>query len=280
MRVSQIVSNWRDYPLQQGTIWENRYRIDHMLGMGSYGQAYTCTDIKTNEIVLLKRNKPSKGRLGIELLRRESVIMESLSHAQIPKWLNYSKRWLDEGLIMQYVEGYNLEFSIYELEQSYSELDALLIIQALLKPLIYLHNEGFVHRDVRIPNVLMRDGTFYLIDFGLSCSINEELPAELRHALGELSGQTYDSAGFIKKRMRAPIPASDWFGLGHLFLFVMYAGYEHPDGEVEKGWEEELKLHPEVKKFLRKLLNDEQAWQTTEQCEQELNHLIHLIKAT
>ncbi|MBH5318677.1 protein kinase family protein [Paenibacillus sp. GSMTC-2017] len=277
-KCAQVIENWRDYPLEQGAIWAKRYRIDHMLGMGSYGQAYTCTDIITNKVVLLKRNKPSKGNLGIELLRRESSIMQSLSHPQIPKWLNYSKRWQDEALIMEYVEGYNLEFSIYELEQSYSERDALLMIQALLKPLVYLHNEGFVHRDVRIPNVLIREGTFYLIDFGLSCGVGEQLSEKLRHALGEQSGPPSDSAGVIKKKMRSPNPASDWFGLGHLFLFVMYAGYDHPEGEEEKSWEEELQLHPEVRSFVSKLLNDGSAWSHTKQCENELEELLTKLK--
>src|SRR5688572_15703400 len=98
-----IVEAWRDYPLQPGAVWEGRYRVERLLGMGSYGQAYVCLDLQSNEFVLLKRNKPSKGRVGIELLRRESAIMERLEHPQIPRRFAYSKRRRDEALIMEYV---------------------------------------------------------------------------------------------------------------------------------------------------------------------------------
>ncbi|RIX60241.1 protein kinase family protein [Paenibacillus nanensis] len=269
-----IVEAWRDYPLQPGKLWNGRYRIERLLGMGSYGQAYLCIDLETNEQVLLKRNKPSKGQTGIELLRRESEIMSALDHPQIPKRLAYSRRRRDEALIMQYVNGHNLEYMIYEQNETYSEAEALKMLQLLLKPIRYLHEQGYVHRDVRIPNVLLQGGLLHLVDFGLACRIGERLPEHLLEALGEGSGLAKDSAAAVKRRMRTPAPASDWFGLGHLFLFVMYAGYEPAAGAEEKSWEAELELQPEVKHFVGKLLNDEYAWVTTEQCERELAALL------
>lgn len=278
-RWRSILEAWRDYPLQPGKRWNGRYRIARMLGMGSYGQAYVCIDLETNEPVLLKRNKPSKGQTGIELLRRESEIMSQLNHPQIPKRLAYSRRHRDEALIMQYVDGHNLEYLIYEQNEAYTDIEALRMLQMLLKPIRYLHEQGFVHRDVRIPNVLLKDGLLHLIDLGLACRIGERLPEHLIEALGEGGGLAEDSAAAVKRRMRNPAPASDWFGLGHLFLFVMYAGYEPVEGAAEKSWEEELKLEPEIKEFVSKLLNDENAWETTEQCELELAELLDRLEA-
>ncbi|MBD2844756.1 hypothetical protein IDH44_06100 [Paenibacillus sp. IB182496] len=50
--------------------------------------------------------------------------------------------------------------------------------------------------------------------------------------------------------MREPRPASDLYGVGHLLLFLLYAGYEEPAAgktgapgqEPEPGWDEELEL--------------------------------------
>lgn len=278
-RLKEIIDAWRDYPLQTGYVWQGQYRIERLLGMGSYGQAYACTDLLTGSVMLLKRNKPSKGRIGIELLRRESDLMRSLEHPQIPKWLNYSKKKRDEALIMQYIEGHNLEYGIYERHITYTDLEALAVLKALLEPLAYLHEQGYVHRDVRIPNVMLQGKDLYLIDLGLACRIGEQLPASLRQALGEANDiMAADSASAIKRRMRNPLPSSDWFGLGHLFLFLMYAGYEHPDGKQEQSWEEELGLRPEVRLFVSKLLHDGMEWQTTDQCLQELNALIAAMK--
>lgn len=271
---SQIAVNWRDYPLQPGTVWDGRYTIERLLGMGSYGQAYACRDGHSGATVLLKRNKPSKGSLGIELLRRESETMKRLSHPQIPRWLGYGKQGRDEALIMEYVNGHNLEYAVYEQQRRFETAEALRLLRELLEPIGHIHAAGIVHRDVRIPNVLLDGGVPKLVDFGLACRIGERLPEELRLSLGERDGWPEDSAAATRQRMRAPYPSSDWFGLGHLFLFLMYAGYEHPAGEREASWEEELKLPGEVQDFIGRLLNDEHAWADTESCARELDALI------
>lgn len=268
-----FVTEFRDYPLQPGKRWGNRYTVIRFLGMGSYGQAYLCRDEESGEQVLLKRNKPSKGATGIALLRREYRIMQAALHPQMPRPLDYAVSGKQEALIMEYIAGYNLEYAIYEQNQTFTTLEALHILKQLLQPLKQLHAAGYVHRDVRIPNVIMADGKPHLIDRGLACAIGEELPSELRAALGEGSGIT-GSAAAIKRRMRSPYPSSDWFGLGHLFLFIMYAGYEADENQEERSWEEELALPAAVRDFLRKLLNDDSAWPSTEACENGLDELI------
>ena len=273
----EFVTEFKDYPLQPGKTWGNRYVVERFLGMGSYGQAYACRDLESGNVVLLKRNKPSKGNTGIELLRREYRIMQAAEHRQMPRPFDYRKIGRQEALIMEYVEGYNLEYAIYERNQTFSVMEGLTLLKQLMQPLKQLHAAGYVHRDVRIPNVLISGGQPHLIDLGLSCAVGEELPEELRKALGEGSGLLAGSAGAIKHRMRTPHPSSDWFGLGHLFLFIMYAGYEAEENQEERSWEEELELPDEVRLFLHKLLNDDSAWTSTEACERELDELMVML---
>ena len=67
----------------------------------------------------------------------------------------------------------------------YSLHESLSILMELLQPLEHLHQAGYVHRDVRIPNVVNDGQRLYLIDFGLSCRIGEQLPEALRMGLKE-----------------------------------------------------------------------------------------------
>ncbi|MFX3636001.1 MAG: serine/threonine protein kinase [Candidatus Pristimantibacillus sp.] len=265
--------NWMDYPLREGKIWAGRYRIEQFIGMGSYGQAYRCTDLMSDSFVLMKRGKPSKRDIGRKMLKQESEILQRLDHPQIPKWLNDAIHRHEEALIMELVEGDNLEHSIMESGLTYTEGEALRLVRQLLDPLKYLHEAGYVHRDVRTPNVVEHGGRISLIDFGLTCRIGEVTSNQRQTDTGdaELSGFA-DSWGAVRHRMRYPYPTSDLYGLGHLFLFLMYAGYVPDEGQGERGWEEELAFHPLVKNFIRGLLEDK--WQSAVECEQELDRIL------
>jgi len=266
-------NDWLDYPLRQGTVWAGKYRVERPLGMGSYGQAYRCTDLRTGAAVLMKRSKPSKREAGREMLRRESELMRRLRHPQIPQWLDEAVHRNETILVTELVEGDNLEQSIMELGYAYTEREALTIVLQVLRPLRYLHEAGYVHRDVRIPNVIRSGESVWLIDFGLACQIGEEQPDKWRGAeeLPEAGG-VGNGWSAVKRRMRKPEPSSDLNGLGHLFLFLMYAGYVSREGQEERGWEEELTLQPPVKRFLTGLL--EGRWKTAADCERELERLL------
>jgi len=265
---------WVDYPLRQGMVWAGRYQIEQYIGEGSYGQAYRCKDLQTGAIVLLKRSKPSKRKNGQRLLRRESDVMQALHHPQIPSWLGMVAHRREFALVMTFIEGDDLERSISEQGRTYTQWQALRIVRELLKPIGHLHAAGFVHRDVRIPNVLVRGECIYLIDYGLACRIGEVQPAD---GAAERS-KNQEPIGFadgweaVKQRMRTPETSSDLHGLGHLFLFLMYASYVPDEGQEERSWEQELELHTDVKSFIRGLLDGR--WQTAAVCERLLDDLL------
>ncbi|QKS46364.1 protein kinase [Paenibacillus cellulosilyticus] len=266
--------NWMDYPLRQGMVWADRYRIEQYIGEGSYGQTYRCTDEHTGKAVLLKRSKPSKRAVGRRLLQRESDVLQALHHPQIPRWLGEAVHRREAALVMELIEGLSLERLMMERSQTYTQQQALQMVRQLLHPLKHLHAAGFVHRDVRIPNVLVCGDRVYLIDYGLACPIGEEQPVE-----ASALSRKHEPSGFadgweaVKQRMRAPEPASDLHGLGHLFLFLMYASYEPAEGQEERSWEEELTLDSEVKAFIQGLL--EGCWYTAAECEQALHEFVY-----
>lgn len=269
--------DWMDYPLRQGMLWAGRYRIEQYIGEGSYGQAYRCTDQLTGERVLLKRSKPSKRAIGRKLLQRESDVMQALHHPQIPRWLGVAVHRRESALVMELIEGDSLERAMSERGQTYTQQQALQVVRELLSPLKHLHAAGFVHRDVRIPNVLACGECIYLIDYGLACRIGEVQSVEAQTAASKGSeGPSGFANGWeaVKQRMRTPETASDLYGLGHLFLFLMYASYEPAEGQEERSWEEELTLDPDVKAFVRGLL--EGYWYTAVECEQALNEFVDL----
>jgi serine/threonine protein kinase, bacterial len=266
----RMLDTWKDYPLREGTVIQDRYKLVRFIGMGSYGLAYEGIELGTARRVLLKMNKPSKGRLGVQLLQRESSVMQVLHHPQIPKWIEYIELGNKEVLVTELKEGRNLEDTVMEDGHTIGERDALMIARSLVNPLGHLHEAGYVHRDVRIPNVILHEGTVSLIDYGLACGIGERLPEELRRGLGELTpeeqrlGRVRPSTASalsdspdvwhsVKRRMREPSVISDLYGIGHLLLFLLYSGFEAPDDRV-RSWQEELPLADGTRELIARLL--------------------------
>ncbi|MBW7476021.1 protein kinase [Paenibacillus oenotherae] len=276
--LQSVLNAWRDYPLRQGKVIAERYKLIRFIGMGSYGQAYAGVDLRSGSAVLIKLNKPSKGKAGLALLERESRIMADLSHAQIPAWIDYVGSGRRMALVMELLDGANLEERVMEQGMLFDERAAALVLRELLRPLAYLHATGYVHRDVRIPNVITNGHHVYLIDYGLACGIGEQLPADLAEALGEGEaghencseaaasherGLKHGGAGSsvswgaVKRRMRQPEPGSDLYGIGHLALFLLYSGYTPTiEGAADKGWEQELQLSAPMAEWIRRSLGE------------------------
>lgn len=263
---------WMDYPLREGRVLGEHYRIIRHIGAGSYGLAYEGIDLRTERRVLLKTNKPSKGEIGVQLLRRESGIMRQLRHPQIPAWIDCKRVGRMELLVTELMEGRNLEDAVIEEQLAIGERGVLAIARSLVGPLAHLHEAGFVHRDVRIPNVILHEGAVSLIDYGLACGIGERLPEGLRKGLGEqpetgrAASPARKDAGpsrglsasddvwhSVKRRMREPSVTSDLYGVGHLLLFLLYAGFEAPDDRV-RSWQEELPLSAGTRELIARLL--------------------------
>lgn len=78
-------------------------------------------------------------------------------------------------LVMQYVEGKNLETKLKEQNGPLSFEEVRTISSAVLSALDYAHSLGVVHRDVKPSNILLgKNGRALLSDFGIALALGEE----------------------------------------------------------------------------------------------------------
>jgi serine/threonine protein kinase len=87
---------------------------------------------------------------------REAMIMSSLKHTHIMKFLGASREVGSLNLIMPFV-GCDLEFYSYGTTETYFSLPQVQqIAYALLSALNYLHSANIVHRDIRLSSILLK----------------------------------------------------------------------------------------------------------------------------
>ena len=132
---------------------------------------------------------------------------------------------------------------------------------------MYIHDQGVVHRGIRIANVILNGENVHLIDFGFAYDVYQ-------NGTNPIPDDIKEDDPTEKKLRRQISFSSDFYALGHLLLFLLYSSYSeevlinrpNSDQQIERCWEEELSiLKPQTKKLLRRMLQAEQPYENVQQ---------------
>lgn len=141
---------------------------------------------------------------------------------------------------MEYMPGENFEDYIFSDGRVYKEREVFEILYEILGIVSVFHSKGIIHRDLRIPNILMKENQISIIDFGLAKYKGED----------DERATTYEGEQALMREVHF---RSDFYALGHFSLFLLYAGYESIE-KHEKPWYEELTLKNDNREILMRML--------------------------
>lgn len=262
-RMFKYLYRWLvDRPFKKGKVICGRYEIIDVLGMGSYGITYVANDIVQQKKVVVKQLRKTKQRTsqGLKSYHYEAKLLSQLNHPQIPSL--YEAIETDEGcyLVMELIQGKTFEDLIFEEKCVYTEEQALNILLNILDVVSAIHEQGIVHRDLRIPNIIDVNGTIYVIDFGLA----------------RFLGDHEETSTLIEEQqfMRQTSAASDIYALGHFLLFLLYSGYE-PTEQQERSWEQELHLSASIKTIIQKMLRADESYESIKSLQKDIYDYIN-----
>ncbi|HEX6796203.1 MAG TPA: protein kinase [Ktedonobacterales bacterium] len=165
-------------PLPLGTVVHERYRIIAVVGRGGLGTVYQVTDVlfgKQNVYALKELIDQSPGaRKQFEL---ESQWLQSLDHNNIPKVREHFEWQRRLYLVMDFVDGENLEQKLVRVGvRGLAEAQLIGWIVPICGALHYLHTRlpPILHRDVKPANIIVTPaGHPVLVDLGIA---KEHLP--------------------------------------------------------------------------------------------------------
>ncbi len=173
-----------------GTLIDNKYEIERVLGQGGMGVVYLAEDVHTKVPIVLKAVRPE---LAHRKDIRDRTLTEGRTLARIdhPNVVHLNAVVEDATglwLVMQYIEGESLDETVKRYKSKGERLAFTVVIDIFRQILLGVgaaHRDGVVHRDLKPANVLVRrkDGVVKVTDFGIA------KPAEdLRGAAGKTKG--------------------------------------------------------------------------------------------
>jgi serine/threonine protein kinase len=168
--------------IASGTLIDNRYIIQKLLGQGGLGRTYLAFDTRRfNEPCVLKEFAPvGTGENGLErcrnLFKREAKILHQLEHPQIPRFLACFEGDGRLFLVQEYVDGKTYSALLRDRQfqgQNFSEDEVIEWLKNLLPILNYVHEHNIIHRDISPDNIMLPEGHNLpvLIDFGVGKQI-------------------------------------------------------------------------------------------------------------
>ena len=146
----------------------DKYKIEKLIGEGSFGNVYAGKNIITNKKVAIKRCKKYMCSFKNEI--------KICSYLQNIKGI-YRIHWFGTKENFRYLVIDRLGPSLSNYLQLYKKFNQYSINYIAIKLLTILeliHLKGIIHRDIKLDNILVDDKTheeIYLIDFGLAKSI-------------------------------------------------------------------------------------------------------------
>ena len=152
------------------------YQLIRLLGRGGMGEVYLARNKNIEQYVAVKALHPKYANNPMLRARfkQEAVMLNSLNHPNIVKFLNFVENEYGVFLIMEYVEGCTLEEYITKKNGLIVEEKAYPMFAEILNAFSYAHQHGIIHRDIKPSNIFLdKEGHIKVMDFGIAQIISE-----------------------------------------------------------------------------------------------------------
>lgn len=212
--------------------------------------------------VLQARVSDEEGRARFQ---REGEAMARLSHPAVVKV--HRLDFLPNGspyLAMELVEGQDLEQSVGEAPVEVRE--AARLVAGVAQGVAHLHSRGLIHRDLKLANVLLREGREPVVaDFGLVHFLDRQTRLT---QVGDLIGTPLYMSPELVRGEVGVTPAADVYALGVMLYRLVAGRYPHEAPTTEQLLsailDEEPVLDPAWPAPLRAVLDKALAYEPSE----------------
>lgn len=158
-------------------VLQNRWEVVSHLGQGGMGTVYIARDLRlANRQCVVKKLRDDFFRQedkdkALAFFQREAVVLSRLQHPNIVHVLDYFEEGGDYFLVMEYVEGENLQQMLQRRGDPFLEAQVVAWCTQIAEVLHYLHSHDppVIYRDLKPSNIMIdTKDRVKLVDFGIA----------------------------------------------------------------------------------------------------------------
>ena len=159
----------------EAEIKSSEYDITQQVGSGAFGNVYKGVRKRDSLPVAIKVIDLEESKDDIQTINKE---ITALSHGKFcPQLINYygssvfgTKLWI----VMEFVDGGSILDRVKH--KPLTENEIAIVVKEVLSGLLYLSNEGKIHRDIKAANILLsKTGQVKLADFGATAQLTDTM---------------------------------------------------------------------------------------------------------
>ncbi|BBM85825.1 serine/threonine-protein kinase [Candidatus Uabimicrobium amorphum] len=194
------------------------FEVIKPLGKGGMGEVYLVREVSTSRLFALKTILGEhKNKRGYKRFLREAQTYAQLEHENIVRIYRLEHHQENSFIIMQYVEGWQL--NEYLANNSLSLTEKLRLFKTIVSAVGALHDKHIVHRDLKPANIMIdKNHRPYLMDFGLVKRIDSKQKSLTREGdvIGSPKYMSPEQASGKKVEY-----TSDLYSLGTIFFEML-----------------------------------------------------------
>ena len=192
------------------------YIIKMKIGESEKAVVYLATSISLGSNVALKVSKTLRDDTsGRQILEREYTAIIAIRDPLVVQIYDYGVHAGFEYLAMEYLLRGDLKA---RMQAGLKEAEALRYVEQIAAALRVVHNAGLLHRDLKPPNVMLRENdAVALIDFGLARALDGSSPST---RTGVLRGSPYYMSPEQAQGELLDV-RSDFYSLGIMFYEML-----------------------------------------------------------
>ena len=209
-----------------GQVVGGRYKLEELLGEGSYSTVFRATDSKLGREVAIKLLHPEYAQ-NLDFLsdfRWQARVSASLIHPNIAAVYDFATDESGTYLVTEFIDGADLAM-LLERNGPVPPRRAARAADEVAQALVAAHQRGLVHGDLQPGNVLVtRDGHVKVIDFGIARAAAAVTDASMSNIKRGSTDSVPVSAAALGARLGGvPSESTDLDALGFLLYELLTA---------------------------------------------------------